>query len=123
MSRITLNLRKSVGRVHEIQAEIPSMFMRGGFSVDPGIKIAMPGFRSQRGRANSKSSGGEFAMMSFTPPSPWKGNLNGWANGGILEESDSWEDRASISSRVDELRTIGGTLRFADGEWKGAHGR
>jgi len=118
MSRITLNLRKSVGRVHGLQVEMPSMFMQSRFSVDPGIRTVTPAFKSQRGRANSKSSGGEFAMISFTPPSP--GKWNGWANGGILEESDSWEERAT---RVDELRTIGGTLRFANGEQKGPHGR
>ena len=112
MSRITLNLKKSVGRLNDVQPELPSMFTRGSLSVKPNLKIVTPGFNSQRGRANSKS-GGEFAMISVVPSSSRKGN---W-----VEESDFWDDSGRVSSRVNELRTIGGTLRFADAQPKGTH--
>jgi hypothetical protein len=105
MSRITLNLKKSVGRTHDVQLELPSMFTQGNLS-----KLV---FTSQRGHANSKS-GGEFAMISVAPSSSWKGN---W-----VEESDFWDESGRVSSRVNELRTIGGTLRFADTQPKGMRG-
>ena len=107
MSRITLNLKKSVGRTHDVQLELPSMFTQGNLS-----KIV---FTSQRGCANSKSSG-EFAMKSLAPSSAGK---RGW-----VEESAFWDEsgRVTVSSRVDELRTIGGTLRFADAQPKGTRG-
>jgi hypothetical protein len=113
MSRITLNLKKSVGRAPDVQPELPSMFTQGNLSVNLDLKT---GFTSQRGRANSKS-GGEFAMISVAPPSSGKGN---W----VEEESDSWSEsgRVMVSSRVNELRTIGGTLRFADAPPKGTRG-
>ena len=119
MSRITLNLKKSVGKLNTVQPELPSIFTRGSLSVKPDLKIVTPGFTSlssQRGRANSKS-GGEFAMTNIPPSSERKGNY-------VEEESDSWDDsgRLTVSSRVNELRTIGGTLRFADAQPKGTRG-
>jgi hypothetical protein len=114
MSRITLNLKKSVGRAQNIQPELPSVFTQGSLSVKPDLKIVTPGFTSQRGRAYSKS-GGEFAMKSLASSLAKKGN---W------EEEDSWDESGTltVSSRVNELRTIGGTLRFPDAQPKGARG-
>lgn len=108
MSRITLNLKKSVGRVNDVQAELPSMFTQGSLHVNPDLKVSTPGFTSQRGRSNSKSIGGDFAMKSVPPTSQGKEN---WE-----EEESDWDDsgRVTVSSRINELRTIGGTLRFAD---------
>jgi hypothetical protein len=105
MSRITLNLKKSVGRAQNIQPELPSMFTQGSLSVKPDLKIVTPGFTSH------SKSGGEFAMKSLTSSSAKKGN---WE-----EEEDSWDESGRVSSRVNELRTIGGTLRFSDAQPKG----
>ena len=114
MSRITLNLKKSVGRLNTVQAEMPSMFTQGSRSVNPDLKIVTPGFNSQRSRANSKS-GGEFAMRSLPPSSSGKRNLE--------DDEDFWDESGrTVSSRVNELRTIGGTLRFADAPPKGTRG-
>jgi len=116
MSRITLNLKKSVGRAHDVQPELPSMFTQGNLNVNPDLKIVTPGFTSQRGRANSKP-GGEFAMISVAPPLAGKEN---W----VEEESDSWDEsgRVTVFSRVNELRTIGGKVRFVDAPPKGTRG-
>jgi hypothetical protein len=107
MSRITLNLKKSVGKTHDVQPKLPSMFTQGNLS-----KLV---FTNQRGCANSKS-GGKFAMKSLAPSSAGKRN---W-----VEESDFWDEsgRVTVSSQVNELRTIGGTLRFADTQPKGTCG-
>lgn len=108
MSRITLNLKKSVGRAaQDVQAELPSMFTQGSHNVNSNLKVVTPGFNSQRSRSYSKS-GGEFAMINVAPPAPKKPN---WE-----DEEDMWDDsgRTTLSSRVNELRTIGGTLRFPD---------
>jgi len=116
MSRITLNLKKSVGRAQTIQPELPSMFTQGSLNVKPELKIVTPGFTGQRGRAHSKS-GGEFAMKSLASSAARKGN---WEE----EEEDPWDEsgRLTVSSRVNELRTIGGTLRFPDAQPKGTRG-
>ena len=108
MSRITLNLKKSVES--DVQPELPSMFTQGYLSVNPDLNIVTPGFTSQN-RAHSES-GGEFAMKSVAPSSARKGN---WM------EEDSWDEsgRLTVSPRVNEPRTIGGTLRFADAQPKG----
>ena len=47
-------------------------------------------------------------MINVAPPAPKKPN---WE-----DEEDMWDDsgRTTLSSRVNELRTIGGTLRFPD---------
>ena len=112
MSRITLNLKKSVES--DVQPELPSMFTQGYLSVNPDLNIVTPGFTSQN-RAHSES-GGEFAMKSVAPSSARKGN---W-----VEEEDSWDEsgRLTVSSRVNKPRTIGGTLRFADAQVKVTRG-
>jgi len=111
MSRITLNLKKSVGRLNEVQPELPSMFTQGSRSINPDLKIVTPGFNSQRSRSNSKS-GGEFAMRSLAS-----------GKRGLEDDEDFWDESGrTVSSRVNELRTIGGTLRFPNAQHKVARG-
>jgi hypothetical protein len=111
MSRITLNLKKFVERerTRDVQQEL---FTQGNLNVNPG-------FTSQRSRANPKP-GGEFAMKSIPPSSAGKGNRVE----GESDESDSWDEsgRVTVSSRVNELRTIGGTLMFAPAQPIGTRG-
>ena len=52
MSRITLNLKKSVHKVHDtgIRPELPSLFtQQSRLHANSNIKIVTPGFDSQRG--------------------------------------------------------------------------
>jgi len=121
MSRITLNLKRFVERAHDVQPEVPSMFTQGNLNANPDLNIVTPGFTSQGSRANSKP-GGEFAMKILAPSSSGKGN---WMES--LDESDESDSRdesgrVTVSSRVNELRTIGGTLMFAPTQPIGTHG-
>jgi len=121
MSRITLNLKKSVRKVKDtvVRPELPSMFtQRSQLDVTPGIKIVAPGFnqtstvdsidfgvpvpmsnlsRAANGNGGSYKNGGK-GLKAITIASPKQMRLST-----ISQESSQWD--RSNSTRSDQERT------------------
>lgn len=66
MSRITINLKKSVHKVNDpsyIRPVLPSMFtQKDGMDVDTGLRVVVPGFNDSRGQ---RSTTGDIPMTKI----------------------------------------------------------
>jgi len=122
MSRITLNLKKSVNKLKDtvVRPQLPSMFTQNSqMNVDPGIKIVAPGFNqastvdsidfgvavpmsnlNRNGAGGSRGGGGGgIGSKMITIVSPKKARLST-----ITQEGSEWERSGSTASRSDQER-------------------
>ncbi|KAJ3515784.1 hypothetical protein NLJ89_g1548 [Agrocybe chaxingu] len=113
MSRITLNLKKSVRKLNDtgVKAQLPSLFtQRSQLSVNPDIKIVAPGFNQQTATTQTLDVDNEFPMSR-------------WSKRKARMHESAWEiEIGEVMANREEARTpeplVPSTLGFADDNGK-----